>query len=102
MNWILMTNARKMWCWIAAILTAYLTSYFALSRSSQSLMKPYGGNFFFYVPCSINNITTNQTLQSIHIAASYLYYPIAFVDHAMGGPICSGIPLDSLTNAVAK
>src|SRR3954469_13059214 len=81
--------------WAVLALSLYTGSYFALSRSSEAMVRRElrGERGFFYVPVSVATIMERPDLQQVNQAAIVFYYPVWALDHLFGGPEFGGLPM---------
>ena len=88
----------RAWTVAAVALLVYVGSYFTLSRYSLWYNSGGGLQGFLYVPCSPEFLNRHyDSLESVHYALVYFYYPVWAFDHyILGGSYWGHFPMQGL------
>ena len=75
-------------------LLLYISVYVGLSRWSAYLVRSVGGQGFYYVPVPIDVLVRSETLQSLDLVLSGVFYPLErFDSRVLGNPGHASMPL---------
>ncbi len=87
-------RSRRFKITVVTLLLFYVASYFVLSRCGRAIAREYNAEGFLYIPCPWEAYEDSRTLETLHYALVFFYYPIWLVDHhVFGGPYWSYIPM---------